>query len=130
MAKLRVFQSIANNVWELKFVNDLPSLALSDKLLMLKFGEPEIEVGGVYLGGTANEFTLPTKKARILSDFTAENPFVQLFDASTAPFNSATQTKIEGYRDAVVAAFTLAFTTLRSTYSSNTFAAEKVYDNL
>jgi len=121
MAILRVFQAIDNEVWKLTFVNDPLELSDTDKKKMRQFGEPEIEIGGVYLDNTANEFTLPTKKARIRSDF----PFTQEFDSSSEPFDTYTQTKVEAYRDEIVDRFETALTTVRAI--ADTFTGEKTY---
>ena len=124
MAQLRVFQSIKNNRWTLLFKNETDILSDSDKALIAKFGEPQINVGGTYLGSTANTFTLPDDYVKLFSGF----PYTRVFDASTTPFSTNTQTKVEGYRDAIVAAVTAALTTLRN--NTDTFTSEKIYDNL
>lgn len=121
MAILRVYQTIENDLWKLTFVNDPDHLSDSDKKRMKAFGEPEIQVGGVYLDTTANEFTLPEKYVRIRSDF----PFVQTFDSTSADFETNTQTKVEAYRDDIVTRFTTAITTLRAI--PDTFTGEKTY---
>ena len=122
MATLRVFQAIDNDVWKLTFVNDPLELSDTDKKKMRQFGEPEIEVGGIYLAETGNEFTLPTKKVRIRSDF----PFTQEFDSLSAPFSTSTQTKVEAYRDDIVDRFETALTTVRAL--ADTFTGEKTYN--
>jgi len=121
MAILRVYQKIDNDVWSLTFVNDPLALSDTDKNLMKKFGEPEIEMGDVYLDGTGNEFTLPTKKAKIRSDF----PYTQEFDSTSAPFDTNTQVKVEAYRDDIVDRFNDALVALRAI--PDTFTGEKVY---
>ena len=82
MALLRVFQEIDNDIWKLTFVNDPEYLSEGDKKLMSQFGEPEIDLGGTFLAETANEFTLPTKKAKVRSDF----PYTSSFDSRDADF--------------------------------------------
>jgi len=121
MAILRVFQSIENDIWKLTFVNDADALSDTDRKKMKQFGEPEIEVGGVYLEADPNEFTLPTKSVKIRSDF----PFVQTFDSKSEPFDSNTQIKIEAYRDQIVDRFTTALLEVRNTVDS--FSGEKTY---
>ena len=121
MAILRVYQAVNNDVWKLTFVNDPMELSDTDKRKMRQFGEPEIEMGGVYLADTDNEFILPTRKARIRSDF----PFAQEFDSLSTPFDTATQTKIEAYRDAIVTRFTSALIAVRAI--TDTFTGEKTY---
>ena len=120
MAILRVYQTIENDVWKLTFVNDPDQLSDTDKSLMRRFGEPEIQMGGTFLSG-GDQFTLPTVTARIRSDF----PYIQTFDATQPPFNTDTQVKVEGYRDAIVTEFTTALTTLRA--MTDTFTGEKTY---
>lgn len=121
MATLRVYQKIENDVWKLTFVNDPAELSDTDRKKMKQFGEPTIEVGGIYLEGEDEEFTIPTKTVRIRTDF----PFTQEFDSLSEPFDTDTQTKVEGYRDAIVSRFTTAFTTLRAI--PDTFTGEKTY---
>lgn len=122
MATLRAFQSIDNDVWKITFVNDPLELSDTDKKKMRQFGEPTIELGGVYLEETENEFTLPTKKGRIRSDF----PFTQEFDSLSTPFDTNTQTKVEAYRDEIVDRFTTALTTVRAI--ADTFTGERTYN--
>lgn len=122
MAKLRVFQSIENDVWELLFNNDISELSQQDAALMQKYGEPEINVGGTFLALTANEFTLPDEFVKVRSDF----PIRKTFDSRAEPFDTNTQIKVEGYRDEVVTRFTDAFTTLRA--NSDSFTKEIVYN--
>ena len=121
MALLRVYQAITNDVWQLTFINDPIELSDTDKKLMQKFGEPEINVGGTFLSGE-DQFVLPNQYVKIRADF----PFTQTFDATTVPFNTDTQTKVIGYRDAIVAAFTTALTNLRD--NADTFSGEQVYN--
>lgn len=121
MALLRVFQSIENDLWQLTFVNDPNELSDTDKRLMQKFGEPEIQMGGSFLSG-GDAFTMPMKTARIRTDF----PISITFDATAAPFNTDTQTKVIGYRDAIVTEFTTALTTLRTI--PDTFTGEQTYN--
>lgn len=89
---------------------------------MKKFGEPEIQVGGEYEYGEDDDtFTIPTKTARIRSDF----PFTQEFDSTSTDFEDDTQVKVEAYRDAIATRFTTALTTLRAT--PDTFTGEQTY---
>jgi len=122
MAILRVYQKQDNDVWKLTFVNDPIELSDTDKRKMKQFGEPSIQVGGVYFDGEDDEFTIPTKTVRIRSDF----PFTQDFDSTAEPFDENTQTKVEGYRDAIVDRFTTALTDLRAI--PDTFTGEKAYN--
>lgn len=122
MALLRVFQDIDNEVWNLTFVNDQTYLSDGDKKAMRQFGEPEIDMGGTFLADTANEFSLPTKKAKIRSDF----PYTASFDSRDSDFETNTVTKVEGYRDAIVTRFTTALTDLRE--MEDTFTGEKTYN--
>lgn len=122
MALVRVFPKISNAVWSLTFVNDQTALSEGDKILMQQFGEPEIDLGGTFLDNTANEFTLPTKKAKIRSDF----PFTQNFDSRDSAFETNTKVKVEGYRDEIILRITNAFTTLRT--NVDTFTGEKTYN--
>ncbi len=121
MAILRVYQKIENDVWKLTFVNDPIELSDTDKKKMRQFGEPEIQMGGIYLEDEETEFTLPTKTARIRSDF----PFTQEFDSTAEDFSESTQVKVEAYRDAIVERFTTALEAVRA--MADTFTGEKTY---
>jgi hypothetical protein len=122
MALLRVFQEIDNDIWKLTFVNAPEYLSEGDKKLMSQFGEPEIDLGGTFLEDTENEFTLPTKKAKLRSDF----PYTSSFDSRDSDFSENTKIKVEGYRDAIVTRFTDAMTDLREI--EDTFTGERTYN--
>lgn len=51
MAKLRTFKSLVKGTYVLSFELDIDALAPADRDLLAKFGEPEINVGGVFFGG-------------------------------------------------------------------------------
>lgn len=121
MAILRVYQKIENDVYKLTFVNDPIELSDTDKKLMQRFGEPEIEMGGVYLDGDADEFTIPTVKAKIRSDF----PYTAEFDSKSSPFDENTEIKVLAYRDDIKDRFTAALIALRET--TDTFTGENTY---
>ncbi len=122
MALLRVYQKIENDVYKLTFVNDPLQLSEADKKKMQQYGEPEIDLGGTFLADTELEYDLPSKLAKIRSDF----PYTQEFDSRSEPFDTDTQTKVEGYRDQIVGLFTDAITTLREI--PDTFTGEKTYN--
>jgi hypothetical protein len=122
MAKLRVYQTIENDVYQLRFENDPKALSLQDVELMEKFGEPEINIGGTFLPSTGNQFILPDKYIRVRSEF----PFVREFDSRQAPFDTNTVTKVIGYRDEIKTRFTTAFTDLRA--NGDTFTGEQLYN--
>lgn len=122
MALIRVYQQIENDVWLVRFVNDPDKLSEDDKRRMRKYGEPEIDLGGVFMEDTPNEFTLPSKKAKIRSDF----PYTQEFDSLTAPFDENTQTKVEAFRDEILSRIEDALDDLRS--QTDTFSGELTYN--
>lgn len=110
MAKLRIFKSIENSVYTVIFENDPASLSQQDAQLMQKYGEPEINLGGTFLYSTADEFTLPDEYAKVRSDF----PVRREFDSRAAPFDTDTDTKVNGYITEITTRFEDAFTTLRA----------------
>ncbi len=116
MALIRVHQAIKNSIWSVTFVNDIEKLSEADKQAMQNFGEPEIDLGGTFLEDTANEFTLPAKKAKIRSDF----PFTQTFDAKSSDFETNTKTKVEAYRTEIISRITTALEELRAEEDSFT----------
>lgn len=122
MALFLVEQAIDNDVWKLTFINDPAKLAEQDKNLMRMYGEPEIAVGGTFLDETADEFTLPEKYVKLRSGF----PLTVEFDSKGAPFDTNTQVKVLGYRDAIMTRITEAFTALRA--NVDTFTATETYN--
>jgi hypothetical protein len=123
MAKLRTFKHIENSIYVLNFVHDIEALSNSDKDLMRKFGEPEINLGGTFLGSTANEFTLPDEYVKIRSGF----PVRKEFDSRSEPFDTNTVTKVNAYKNEIQTRFLDAFTDLRA--NSDTFTSEEI-DNV
>lgn len=122
MALIRVFQVIDNDVWKVTFNNDPVELSEDDKKRMKKFGEPEIDLGGTFLGTTDNEFVLPSKKAKIRADF----PYTAEFDSRDSQFAEDTETKVVAYRTEILSRITTAFTTLRA--QTDTFTGELTYN--
>lgn len=121
MAKIRVFQTIDNAVYEMRFETDADSLSELDKQLMEKWGEPLINLGGTFLADTANEYTLPDRFVRLYTGF----PFVTKFDSKTTPFDTNTVTKVTGYRDAMFTRIDDAYTTLRA--ETDSFTGEQLH---
>lgn len=122
MALIRVYQSIDNDIWKVTFHNDPLELSEDDKKRMKKFGEPEIDLGGTFLEGEDDEFTLPAKKAKIRSDF----PYTAEFDSRDSPFDENTSTKVVAYRTEIITRITDALETLRET--PDTFSGELTYN--
>ncbi len=122
MAKLRVYQSIENEVYRLRFENDASALAQQDLMLMEKFGEPEINIGGTFLEETEDSFILPDQYVKVRSGF----PFLQEFDSRSDPFATNTVVKVTAYRDELRTRFSDAFTALRA--NGDTFTGEQVYN--
>lgn len=123
MAKLRIFKSINNDVYTVSFLNDLTALSQSDKEAMLKHGEPEINVGGVYLESTENEFELPDEYVKIKNDF---QPYVKDFDSRSEDFESNTATKVNAFIDGIKTKFNDALETLRA--EDDSFTGEEIYE--
>ncbi len=125
MAKIRVFSYLKNEVYTLRFENDASALSEDDKQLMRDFGEPEINMGGDFLAGGENEYTLPNAYVKVRSGF----PYTKEFDAKSGEFSTNTAIKVDGYRDAIIARFTSAFETLRDKApDSKAFTGEYVYN--
>lgn len=126
MAKFRIFKSIDNNVYKAEFVNDMTGFSEADKLLIQKFGEPEINMGGTFLTGTSNEYTLPDSYARIRSDF----PQTIEMDAKAAPFDTETLTKVNAYVDGIVEKLSTTMSAFRAAHPSDTYTGEVVESNI
>lgn len=110
MAKIRVYQKIDNNVYIIDFVNDLLALSKTDKDLMNKYGEPEINLGGDFEYGDDGEFTLADEYVKIVSGF----PVRREFDITAAPFDEETDDRLTAYRTTILSRITTAFATLRA----------------
>lgn len=122
MAKLRIFKSIENDVYKVQFVNDPLALGETDKQLMQKFGEPEINMGGVFMQGGPNEFTFPDEFVKIRSDF----PLIKSFDSTVIPFNINTTIKIDAYIADISSLWSNAFVDLRA--MPDTFTKEQIVE--
>jgi hypothetical protein len=121
-ALLKVTRDIENEVWKLTFSIDPLKLSESDKDLMAKFGEPSINVGGVFLSDGNDAFTLPDKYVRVRTDL----PFTQAFDSTTVPFNTNTLVKAQAFQDTFVDRYTSAFVELRA--KADTFTGEYLFN--
>jgi hypothetical protein len=120
-ALLKIKRVIDNDVFKITFSLDVNSLPENDKELIRKFGEPQINIGGEYLSGTDNEFTLPDKFLRIRSDL----PYTQEFDAKSNLLGFAsTETQAYAFQDAFISNYIGAFETLRD--NADTFTGETI----
>ena len=118
-ALLKIKRVIENDIFKLTFSLDINSLSESDKDLIRKFGEPQINIGGTYLADTDNEYTLPDKFLRVRSDL----PYIQEFDAKSNTMGfSSSQAQATAFHDEFVARYQTAFTELRS--NPDTFTGE------
>jgi len=119
MAKLRVNQSIENTKRVFLFNHDLTALSQSDKDLLAKFGEPEINLGGTFTTSSV-DWTLPNNYVKIVSGMPARMEF----DVTVAPFSTATADRLTTYRTTVTSRFSTAITDLRA--NGDTFTNEYV----
>jgi hypothetical protein len=121
-ALLKIRRSIDNDIWKLTFTLDIGSLSESDKELMRKFGEPQINIGGTLLAGTPNELTIPDKYIRVRSGL----PFTQEFDAKSLSLptevdnKEAAAAQALAFQETFVAAYEDAFAALRANADSFT----------
>jgi hypothetical protein len=106
---LKIKRMIDNDVWKINFELDVLSLPENDKDLIRKFGEPQINIGGVFLASTPDEYTLPDKYIRVRSDL----PFTQEFDSKSPDFSSNTQAKALAFQDNFTSLYEASFNTLR-----------------
>jgi len=120
MPQLLVDSSINNDVYIYNISNVADKLSQNDIQLIAKYGEPTINTGGTFLSGE-NEYTLPDNYIRVISGL----PYVQQFDSTSAPFNTATVTKVQAWLAAFESAYTDAFTTLRA--ETDTFTNQQFY---
>jgi hypothetical protein len=122
-ALLRIKRYIDNDIWKINFSLDLSNLPESDKDLMRKFGEPEIDTGGTFtvpsMGGDT-EYTLPNKFIKIKSGL----PYTQEFDSKSPVFENDTQNKALAYEQEFISRYSEAFQNLRN--NLDTFTGESV----
>jgi hypothetical protein len=120
-ALLKIKRAIDNDVFKITFSLDVNSLPENDKELIRKFGEPQINIGGEYLPGTDNEFTLPDKFLRIRSDL----PYTQEFDAKSNLMGfSSSEAQAYAFQNEFIARYVDAFDALRS--NADTFTGETI----
>ena len=118
-ALFKIKRTIENDIFKIQFSLDLTVLPESDKELIRKFGEPQINIGGIYLEGTDNAFTVSDKFLRIKSDL----PFVYELDAKSNLLGFAsTQAQALAFQEEFVARYTQAFEDLRN--MTDTFTGE------
>ena len=120
-ASLKIKRSIENDIWKIQFSLDLATLPESDKDLIRKFGEPQINAGGDF-GVAPNAYNLPDRWIKIKTDL----PYTQEFDSKSPLFITNIQTKAEAYQTAFKSAYAYAFTALRM--KADTFTGEEIYN--
>ena len=118
---LKIKRTIENDVWKIQFSIDLTTLPESDKELIRKFGEPQLNAGGTF-GIAPDDYILPDKWIRVKSDL----PYTQEFDSKSPLFVTNIQTKAEAYQTAFKTAYARAFTALRM--KADTFTGEEIYN--
>lgn len=80
--KIRIFKKLQNGVFDVRIQTE--DWSENDKGLMVKYGEPEVNLGGTFTPSESSsassspvEIVLPTVYARVMT----ESPFTQKFDA-------------------------------------------------
>jgi hypothetical protein len=119
MAKFRVFQSLDNNEHVLLITVDQATISSTDRDLIAKYGEPEINLGGtIYADDTTTLLvTLPNEYIKIISGL----PHKILVDSSAVPWDTDTTNKLTSYRKRLQERIVAAVTALRAntdTYSN------------
>lgn len=73
---IRIFSKLEGGIYQITIKTE--DWSENDKLLMQRFGEPTVELGGTFMSETVPylEFTLPASSARIMT----ESPFTSRFD--------------------------------------------------
>lgn len=110
--KLRTFKSLKDDVYKVTIYTE--DWSTNDINLMLKFGEPEIDLGGEF---EEPDFTLNTNLVRIKT----ESPFNVSFDARD--YEDAEE-RADLWATTISERITTAVTTLRA--QSDTFTSETV----
>jgi len=114
--KIRVFKKLDNGVYQIS-VHTM-DWSEADKALMIKYGEPTIDLGGTFVGESPYlEYTLSTKLVLIMS----ESPFTQRFD-SRDEIDADERATV--WKTAIVELITSAVLNLRA--NADTFTGEEV----
>lgn len=71
--KIREFYVLDNDVYKVSIYTE--DWSQRDKQLMGQYGEPEVQLGGIFTGSYS--FTLPTELMHVMS----ESPLIQSFDS-------------------------------------------------
>jgi hypothetical protein len=111
--KVRQFNEVSNDVF--KVILNTEDWSEADQALMEKFGEPEIDVGGIFTGPPG--YSMPSDLVKLAS----ESPFVAGFDLRD--FANA-QARATVWGTAITLRISTAITTLRS--QTDTFTKELV----
>ncbi|HXB12869.1 MAG TPA: hypothetical protein VNZ45_12855 [Bacteroidia bacterium] len=111
-----MYKEINNQIWSILFV--IENISQEDRKAIVEHGEPIINLGGVFLENTADQFILPELNKGIRTGF----PYKQTFDGRVI---DNIQFKIENYLEIIVSRITDAMATLRSI--SDTFSGEEVF---
>jgi len=123
---LKIKKYIENDIWKITFYLDASSLPESDKALIQKFGEPEINIGGIYTITVGQSdtytYTLPDKFLRVRTDL----PYTQEFDAKSPDFEDYTELKANAFLTQFKALYSEAFSALRA--NADTFTGEEIYN--
>lgn len=125
-AALKIKRYIENDIWKITFSLDALTLPESDKELIRKFGEPQINIGGTYNVQDAESnnysYTLPDQYLRVRSDL----PYTQEFDSKSPDFTDQTELKAYGFAENFKSIYYAAFQELRA--KADTFTGEEIYN--
>lgn len=122
MAKFRVFQSLDNNEHMLLIVVDQATISSTDRDLIAKFGEPEINTGGaVYADDTTTLLvTLPDQYIKIISGL----PHKIIVDPTADLWATDTTNKLTSYRKRLQERIVAAMAALRA--NTDTYTNEYI----
>lgn len=112
--KIRTYKYISDEKYFVNIRNE--DFSENDLQLMQKFGEPELNVGGIYGGVAQPTWALPDKYTKIKQGF---QPFVIFFDART--FGEEADNRAIAYLTAIttrIGATILALRQLQDNYTS------------
>lgn len=116
--KLRIFKEIEKDNWKVTFKTE--EFTSDEVNQIAKFGEPEINIGGIFLEGTANEYTLNDEYVKIRSDF----PYTKSFDSNSSDFTTNISVKVTAFKDDTVTKLDNAIAALLA--ETETFTGEEV----
>ena len=123
--KIRIFKKLQNGVFDVRIQTE--DWSENDKNLMVRYGEPEISLGGTFVpeaspsdSSSREELEFPTVYARVMT----ESPFTQKFDARDCGSVSAARSVAQQWASLIEERIAEVVSELRS--KNDSFTTEEI----